>query len=171
MGDMYRRYAAEYNRHLRSGELGACGLDLFKMASELREDGLRVDELKVLMLSFHFDLSGVASGPMANRNTARRAAGAYAASGLSWHEMKELYLETIRPDTTPNHTMSPQDSFYVFNISMAGRFDEADEIVARFVKNPRERQNVVKWWRGKQKGMAQTLTLDRKAPHLHNPDF
>ncbi len=139
MGDMYRRYAAEYNRHLRSGELGACGPDLYKMAVELCKEKLWVDELRALMLSFHFDLSGVASGPMVNRNTARRAAGAYAASGLSWHEMKELYLETIRPDTTPNHTMSPQDSFYVFNISMAGRFDEADKIVAGFTKNSRER--------------------------------
>ncbi len=73
MGDMYRRYAAEYNRHLQSGELGACGLDLFKMAAELREEGLRVDDLKALMLSFYFDLSGVASGPAVNRNTARRA--------------------------------------------------------------------------------------------------
>ncbi len=139
MGDMYRRYAAEYNRHLRSGELGACGLDLFKMAAELREEGLRVDELKALMLSFYFDLSGVASGPAVNRNTARRAADAYAASGLHWHELETMYLATIRPDTTPRHIMSVRDSLYVLGICMEGRCDEADEIVARFVKNPRER--------------------------------
>ena len=55
MNSGYSKLAAEYNGHLRGGELGKCGKDLFIMAAHLREEGRRVDELKALMLSFFFE--------------------------------------------------------------------------------------------------------------------
>ena len=96
MNGGYSKLAAEYNGHLRGGELGKCGKDLFVMATHLREEGRRVDELKALMLSFFFDLNGVNSGPGINRNTAKRAADAFGVSSLGLHEMEELYIDTIR---------------------------------------------------------------------------
>ena len=66
------------------------------MAAALREEGRRVDELKALMLSFFFDLNGVDSGPAINRSTSKRAAEAYAASGMGQHEMEELYTDTVQ---------------------------------------------------------------------------
>ena len=131
----YSKLAAEYNGHLRGGELGKCGKDLFIMAAHLREEGHRVDELKALMLSFFFDLNGVNSGPAINRSTAKRAADAFGASGLDRHEMEELYIETIRGDTVPKPIMSVKDSLYVFEVCLDGRFDEADEILARFMED------------------------------------
>lgn len=137
MGTMnggYSKLAAEYNGHLRGGELGKCGKDLFIMAAHLREEGRRVDELKALMLSFFFDLNGVNSGPAINRSTAKRAADAFGASGLGRHEMEELYIDTIRGDTVPKPIMSVKDSLYVFEVCLEGKTEEADEMLARFME-------------------------------------
>ena len=131
----YSGLAAEYNQNLRDGKLGRCGKDLFIMAAHLREEGRRVDELKALMLSFFFDLNGVDSGPAINRSTSRRAADAFSASGISRHEMEELYTDAIRADTVPRPIMSVKDSLYVFEVCLDGRFDEADEILARFMED------------------------------------
>ncbi len=129
----YEEYAARYNQHLQSGQLGCCGEDLYLMAAALREEGARTDELKALMLSFYFDLNGTGSGPAVNRNTAKRAKEAVTASGLGTHEMEELYLDTIHQDTLPAPVMSVRDSLYIFEMCLDGRHDEAEEILGRFV--------------------------------------
>lgn len=133
MNGGYSKLAAEYNRHLRGGELGKCGKDLFVMSTHLREEGRRVDELKALMLSFFLDLNGVSSGPAINRSTAKRAADAFGASGLGRNEMEELYTDTIRGDTVPKPIMSVKDSLYVFEVCLEGKTEEADEMLARFM--------------------------------------
>lgn len=134
----YPGLAAEYNQNLREGNLGRCGKDLFIMAAHLRKEGRRVDELKALMLSFFFDLSGVDSGPAINRSTSKRAADAFSASGIGRHEMEELYTDTIRADTVPRPIMTAKDSLYVFEVCLDGRFEEVDEILARFMKHHTE---------------------------------
>ena len=133
MNGGYSKLAAEYNGHLRGGELGKCGKDLFVMATHLGEEGRRVDELKALMLSFFLDLNGVSSGPAINRSTAKRAADAFGASGLGRNEMEELYTDTIRGDTVPKPIMSVKDSLYVFEVCLEGKTEEADEMLARFM--------------------------------------
>ena len=130
----YSKLAAEYNGHLRGGELGKCGKDLFIMAAHLRVEGRRVDELKALMLSFFFDLNGVDSSPTINRSTIKRAADAFGASGLGQHEMEKLYIDTIRSDTVPKPIMSVKDSLYVFEVCLEGKIGEADETLARFME-------------------------------------
>lgn len=136
MSGGYARLAAEYNWHLRNGELGKCGKDQFLMAAALQEEGHRVDELKALMLAFFFDLNGVDSGPAINRSTSKRAVEAFTASGINRHEMEELYIDTIRQDTVPRPVMSVKDSLYVFEICLKGKFEEADAILARFMEAP-----------------------------------
>lgn len=134
----YEEYAARYNHHLQNGGLGACAEDLFLMAAALREEGRRHDELKALMLSFYFDLSGTGSGPAVNRNTAKRAHEAVTAAGISVHEMEELYLDTIQKDTVPAPIMSVRDSLYIFELCLGGQHDEAEEILGKFVEGARK---------------------------------
>lgn len=129
--ERYEVYANQYRKHLREG-LGRCSTDLYLMASALRKEGRRHDELKALMLAFYFDLSGVASGPAVNRSTVKRAEAAVSALSIPMHEMEELYLDTIRKDTVPKPIMSPWDSLFIFEMCLEGRIDEAEEIAERF---------------------------------------
>lgn len=132
--ERYKVYAARYNRHLKEGGLGSCAEDLYLMAAALRKEGRRHDELKVLMLSFYFDLSGVGSGPAVNRNTAKRAVAAISALSARLHEIESLYLDTIRQDTVPRPIMSARDSLCVFEMCLEGRFDEAEDVVKKFAR-------------------------------------
>ena len=129
----YGVYASRYRQHLKDG-LGRCPEDLYLMAAALREEGRRHDELKALMLSFYFDLSGVASGPAVNRNTVKKAEAAISAISIPMYEMEELYLDTIRQDTVPRPIMSPWDSLFIFEMCLEGRIDEADETVGKFAR-------------------------------------
>lgn len=131
--ESYEVYASRYRRHLKEG-LGRSAEDLYLMAAALRAEGHRHDELKALMLSFYFDLSGVASGPAVNRNTVKRAEDAVSALSIPLHEMEELYLDTIRQDTVPKPIMSPWDSLFIFEMCLEGRIEDADETVERFAK-------------------------------------
>lgn len=130
----YEVYAARYNRHLKEGGLGRCAEDLYLMAAALRKEGRRHDELKALMLSFYFDLSGVGSGPAVNRSTMKRAAAAVSALHIRLHEMETLYLDTIRQDTVPKPIMSVRNSLYIFEMCLEERLDEAEEAVERFAR-------------------------------------
>lgn len=53
--------------------------------------------------------------------------------------MEELYIDTIRGDTVPKPNMLVKDSLYVFEICLDGRFDEAEEILARFMGSHTEK--------------------------------
>ena len=55
-------------------------------------------------------------------------------SGLEKHEIDELYLETVRRDTTPRHIMNVSDSLYVFNLCLTGRECEAKSILTNMCR-------------------------------------
>jgi hypothetical protein len=119
--DIYNKAAVSYNWNLRSGDLDTCNRDL----------GRATDSLKMLMLIFHFGLNG-ADWPGGRKKIVEMAKSALTDSGLETHEMRELYLGTIRPDTVPRPVMSVRDSLFLFELCLAGKYDEADEILARF---------------------------------------
>ena len=56
-------------------------------------------------------------------------------SGLNKHQIDELYLETVKADTTPSHVMTVSDSRYILELSLSDRKDEADEILAGMAEN------------------------------------
>lgn len=49
------------------------------------------------------------------------------------HEREELFLDTIRDDTLPEHIMSAKDCAYIFDVCAAGRVEDAREMLGRFV--------------------------------------
>lgn len=54
-------------------------------------------------------------------------------TGLTLHEREELFLDTIRDDTLPEHIMSAKDCAYIFDVCAAGRVEDAREMLGRFV--------------------------------------
>ena len=122
--------------HLKSGAFMEYIQDLKRMAEALNAEGLRVDELKILMLAFCFVLNCT---HMIDSVLIEKARAAVAASGMTENEVEQLYFDTIRPDTTPHRIMGTWDSLYVLKLCIDDRETEAREIV---LKSMEETQNL-----------------------------
>jgi hypothetical protein len=123
-------------KHLKEGMLRHYVRDMKQMSDILSEEGLRTDELKFLMIAFCFEMNCFAEIDSA---LVEKTRDAVVASGMTENELEQLYLDTVRPDTTPRRIMETWDSLYVLKLCIDGRENEAREIVS---KSDREMQNL-----------------------------
>ena len=91
------------------------------------------DALKLDMLTFYFATSGVYAEPVIEDHLAKQVCRIVWETGLTLHEREELFLDTIRDDTLPEHIMSAKDCAYIFDVCAAGRVEDAREMLGRFV--------------------------------------
>lgn len=127
----FKRLSALCRMHLKAGMLDWYAFDLKSMAALLGREGKHTDKLKVLMVAFYIDLSGVEMDPFIDDALVASLEEAANQSGLDKHQIDELYLETVRSDTTPSHVMTVSDSRYILELTLSGRKGEADGILAR----------------------------------------
>ena len=85
------------------------------------------------MLTFYFATSGVYAEPVIEDHLAKQVCRVVWETGLTLHEREELFLDTIRDDTLPEHIMSVKDCAYIFDVCAAGRVEDAREMLGRFV--------------------------------------
>ena len=52
-------------------------------------------------------------------------------SGMDEQQIRDLYLDSVRLDTTPRHIMSVEDSLKILEYSLAGNDKMAKELVKR----------------------------------------
>lgn len=140
MEDAYKKASAEYYLCLRTGQLKNALNWIRKMADVRRDEGCDADEMKLLMLAFHISTSGCAGAPRieewiseALQNNVKRNR-----KNLRDAMSGQVYLDTVRKDTTPSHIMSVQDSRYLFELVAAGCVEDAEKAIQRFaVSYPR----------------------------------
>lgn len=128
--DDFARVSAECRRHLKAGMLDWYAFDLKSMGAILGREEKHTDKLKVLMLAFYIDLSGVSKKPFIDRALLASITNAALHSGLDKHQIDELYMDTVRSDVTPRHIMTVKDSLYLLELCLAGREIEAEELIA-----------------------------------------
>lgn len=133
----YTRLSRECQRHLRAGQLDWYSFDLKSMAKVLSMEGKYVDKAKVLMIAFYIDLSGVGHPPFVDRAAVSSLKTAIRQSGMDEYQVKELYLESVRSDTTPRHIMTVSDSLYLMELSLDDREYEVGAILENFRLNKR----------------------------------
>lgn len=126
----FARVSAECRRHLKAGMLDWYAFDLKSMGAILGREEKHTDKLKVLMLAFYIDLSGVSKKPFIDRALLASITNAVLHSGLDKHQIDEQYMDTVRSDVTPGHIMTVKDSLYLFELCLAGREIEAEELLA-----------------------------------------
>lgn len=139
MNDEYSRYAKEYNRCLRNGDLRSALDALREMAVIRRREGCDADEMKLLMLAFYISTSGCAGEPHieawiseAMQNNVQRN------QERLWDAVSgQIYLDAVRKDTTPSHIMSVHDSRYLFEMVAAGCVADAEKAIQRFAVSGR----------------------------------
>lgn len=128
----FTRLSRESQRHLRTGQLDWYSFDLKSMANVLENERKYVDKAKVLMIAFYIDLSGVGHPPFVDRAVVISLKAAIRKSGMDQYQAKELYLDSVRSDTTPRHIMTVSDSLYLLELSLADREYEVGAIIDNF---------------------------------------
>lgn len=122
-----------YNDCIRTGQIAQAVEWLTEMAEILESEKRYTDALKLGMLTFYFATSGVYAEPVIEDHLAKQVCRVVWETGLTLHEREELFLDTIRDDTLPEHIMSAKDCAYIFDVCAAGRVEDAREMLGRFV--------------------------------------
>lgn len=136
----FTRLSRECQRHLQAGDLEWYSFDLKSMAQILDMEKKYVDKAKVLMIAFYIDLSGFRRRPFVDRALIFSLQSAIKQSGMDEYQVKELYLDTVRSDTTPCHIMSVSDSLYLMELSVDGKESEVAAILDNILT-----KNHVEW--------------------------
>lgn len=127
--DAFAEVSALCSDHLKTGMYPAYLLDLREMSNILKEEGLRMDELKVLVLEFFFRLNCAETTPVIDPDLVRKVADAAEAVGLTKYDLDELFLDTIRDDSVPRRLLSARDGLYLLELCLAGEMENAELIV------------------------------------------
>lgn len=130
----FERLSKESQEHMKCGRLRDLSDTYMQMAAVLDSEGKYADELKVLMLAFYLDLSGVREEPFVRSEMPELARSALLNSKLSKRAMVDMYLEAIRRDSAPSHTMTVLGSLRVFNLCLLGRTEAVDRILSQVSK-------------------------------------
>ena len=117
------------SEHLKTGMYTAYLLDLREMSNILKEEGLRMDELKVLMMEFFFRLNCSETMSAIDPDLVRKVADAAETVGLTKYELDELFLDTIRDDSVPRRLLSARDRLYLLELCLEGETENAELIV------------------------------------------
>lgn len=130
----YHELSESCGQHMRTGHFAELSDTYAEMAGVLEAEGRYTDELKMLMLTFYLDLSGVGSEPHIRSTLPELATAAFERSKMSKHEMTDLYLETIRRDCTSRHTMTVLGSLRLFELCILGKVGAAERILNQLSK-------------------------------------
>lgn len=128
----FTRLSQECQRHLRAGMLDWYAFDLKSMAALYGRERKYVDKAKVLMVAFYIDLSGVCHPPFVDRAAICSLKAAIQKSGMDEYQVRGLYLDSVRSDTTPRHIMTVSDSLYLLELSLLDREYEVGAIIDNF---------------------------------------
>lgn len=118
----------------KTGDWERASETLRLMAYILETENKHTDELKALMLSFYFDLSGMGRQPFTNNDTVDRMRRAYRLSGMSETDLTVLYFDTVREDTLPSHCLTLTGSFRMFTYCLFGKSRKFDEVMSHLTK-------------------------------------
>ena len=127
--DAFAKISALSMEHLKTGMYPDYMLDLREMSNILEKEGLRMGELKVLVLEFFFCLNCAETTPVIDPDLVRKMADAAEAAGLTKYELDELFLDTIRDDSVPRRILSARDGLYLLELCLAGETENAELIV------------------------------------------
>lgn len=130
----FKQLSLESQRHLRAGMLDYYTYDLKSMAALFGREKKYTDKLKVLMIAFHIDLSGVCQEPFIDDAVISGMKTAIGKTAMNKYQVDELFLMTIRNDTTPRHLMKVGDSLYLLQLCLQEKKEYANTLLKKMVE-------------------------------------
>ena len=122
----FSEFSAMARLHIRNGNFGLYSKDLLDMASIVKKEDKRIDELKLRMMKFHIDLSGLDEPPYIDWENVELAGRALQLSGTN---LDELFFDTIKASMTPRHDFTVRGSHRMFLLALDGNRKKTAEII------------------------------------------
>jgi len=131
MVDKLEELSARCRAHIRNGQIAHYAADLKEIASLFGQEKRFRDQLKMLFLAFYIDLSGFGRAPYIDRAVAEQMCVAAVGAEMKRDELERFFFEVIPPDMVAQHPFSVRDSWYLANLCLDGKADQADYILSK----------------------------------------
>lgn len=125
----FSELSARARFNIRRGDFIGYSKDLLDMALIVKKEGKRTDELKLRMMKFHVDLSGLEECPFIDWENVELAREAVRSSGMTLPDIECLFRNTVRDNMTPYHDFTPTGSYRMFLLSLADNRKKTGEII------------------------------------------
>ena len=114
---------------IRNGNFSSYSQDLYAMSLILKKEDKRIDELKLRMMKFHIDLSGLEDPPFIDWENIDLAIQAVASSGIEEQEINDLFFDTVKASMTPYHDFTVRGSNRMFLLALSENRKKTAEII------------------------------------------
>ena len=116
--------------HIIGKDFGAYSEDLREMSLVVESEGKYEDALKISMMKFHIDLSGLDSEPHIDRENIEVARNSIERKNYSSESIENLFRKTIHANMTPSHCFTVSGSLRIFKLALDGAERKIGEILA-----------------------------------------
>lgn len=117
--------------HIRSGQIALYAEDLKEIAGLFGQENRFRDQLKMLFLAFYIDLSGLGKASYIDHAAAEQMRAAADQTGMERGEVERFFFEVIHSDMVAQHPLSVRDSWYLANLCLDGKVEQADYILSK----------------------------------------
>ena len=131
MVEKLEELSARCRVHIRSGQIAQYAVDLKEIASLFGQKKRFHDQLKMLFLAFYIDLSGLGRAPYIDCAVAEQMCAAVVETEMKRSEVERFFFDVIPPDMVAQHPFSVRDSWYLANLCLDGKTDQADYILTK----------------------------------------
>lgn len=132
----YAELSKKLHQQYRVGDWLGASATLRRMALVLHEEMKYRDELKVLVLSYYIDLSGMAAEPFACSALWKRVGQLTTMGKISPKEVENIYFDALTGRVTPLHTMMKSESYKLFRSCVEINESKILENIVNYVKTP-----------------------------------
>lgn len=127
----FAKLSDECRKLIRTGHIDQYSLGLKQMAKLLADHGRSIDAFKFLISAFYIDLSGLGRAPYIDKMLSAILQELLIECKLTKEQITELYFDLIYPDMVSKHPMSVQESFYLFQLCMDNKTEQAEYVLSR----------------------------------------
>ena len=131
MEEKLEELSARCRAHIRNGQIAQYAADLKEIAGLFGQEKQLRNQLKMLFLAFYIDLSGLGRAPYIDRAVAERICAAAVGAEMKRDELERFFFEVIPSDMVAQHPFSVRDCWYLANLCLDDKADQADYILTK----------------------------------------
>ena len=122
---------ARCRSYIRAGNISMYSNALKELAELFQKNNRVIKQLKMLITAFYIDLSGFGRASYIDRNVVESIQSALKSHELDVHLLEKICFNSIQPDLITNHTLSVNDCWYLLQLCIDGKTEQAEYILSK----------------------------------------